>query len=58
MTPENFDKCVRNKGRVRTITGPDKKFGLEKNEYRHACFIRGEMHLGEIKQKKEQDGKK
>lgn len=52
--PEAFEKCQRNGGRVRTISGPNEKFGLGKGEYMHVCFLKGEMHRGEVKiQKKE-----
>ena len=50
--PADFLKCQRNGGRVRTITGPDKKFSLEKGEYRHICVLNGEVFLGETKTKK------
>ena len=50
--PEAFLKCVRNGGRVRTISGKSKRFGLEKDEYMHVCFLNGEMFLGEKKKKK------
>jgi len=50
--PEAFDKCVRNRGRVRTVSGPSKQFGLANGQYRRICFIEGESHLGHIKHKK------
>lgn len=49
--PEAFDKCVRNKGRVRTVSGPSTQFGLAKGQYRHICFINGGSHLGHVKTK-------
>ena len=49
--PEAFEKCVRNGGRVRTISGPSKQFGLAKGQYRHVCFINGGSHLGHVKTK-------
>lgn len=49
--PAAFEKCVRNKGRVRTVSGPSKKFGLAPGEYVHICFLKGEMFRGEVKKK-------
>lgn len=54
--PQKFDQCVADGGKVRTITGPDKKFGLGGNQYRHVCIItrkgKKEFNLGEVKTKK------
>lgn len=49
--PEVFDKCVRNKGRVRTVSGPSEQFGLARGQYRRICFINGGSHLGHVKTK-------
>lgn len=50
--PEDFENCVNNGGKVRTIKGPNKKFGLKSGQYRHVCFIGGKMTMGEVKTKK------
>ena len=50
--PEDFERCVRNKGRVRTISGPNEKFGLKEGEYTRVCWVKGEMFRGETKTKK------
>lgn len=42
--PKDFEKCVKNGGRVRT-----KK--LSGNKYMHICFLNGESYSGEIKTK-------
>lgn len=55
--PADFDACVRNNGRVRTISGPNKQYGLGKNEYCHVCFDKKGMHMGE-KKTKEKETKK
>lgn len=44
--PAGFDRCQKRGGRVRTVTGPDKDFQLERGEYRHVCFLDGEAHWG------------
>lgn len=54
MPPEAFEKCVRQKGRVRTLSGPNKMFGLEKNQYCHICFLKGKSFRGEIRTKKKE----
>jgi hypothetical protein len=53
--PEAFEKCRRNGGRVRTVSGPDKAFDLKEGQYRHVCFIGGAMHLGEVKTKQKKE---
>lgn len=49
--PAAFDKAVKAGGRVRTITGPNKQFGLGEGEYMHVVFKDGQMHRGEVKKK-------
>jgi len=39
--PEDFLKCVKNKGRVRTISLPN-------NRYMAVCFIGGRSYHGEV----------
>lgn len=56
--PEGFDKCRRNGGRIVTVSGPDKHWGLGKDEYMAVCWLNNEPFRGEIHKKKEQsDGK-
>ena len=55
--PESFLKCLRNKGRVRRISGPNEQFDLKKGEYMNVCFINNEMFRGE-KHKAETEGEK
>lgn len=43
--PADFEKCVREGGRVRT-----KK--LKGNKYMHICFLRGKSYAGEEKTSK------
>lgn len=50
--PEGFEKCRKAGGRIRTISGPNKKFGLPEGKYVHICFLDGKMHRGEVKTKK------
>jgi len=43
MSPQAFDKCVAEKGRVRTIT-------LKGGKYMRICYDKaGKSHAGEIK---------
>lgn len=44
--PAGFDKCKKDGGRIRTVKGPDKKFGLAKGEYMHVCFLGSQMFRG------------
>lgn len=47
--PAAFDAAVKAGGRVRTIKGPNKQFGLSAGEYMHVVFKDGKMHRGEVK---------
>ena len=49
--PAKFNKCVKGGGRVRTMTGPNKRMGLKDDEFVRVCFPRGggEMVRGEKK---------
>lgn len=47
--PKAFDRCVRRKGRVRTLK-------LSGGRYRRICYIGGKSYLGHVKTKKK--GKK
>ena len=50
--PEAFDACHRAGGRIRTISGPNKQFGVPAGYYLHVCFTRkGKMVRGEMKKK-------
>lgn len=49
--PEEFDKCIKDGGRVRRFSGPNKEHGLKKGEYVNICFKDGKAHRGEVKQK-------
>jgi len=43
--PAAFDKCVRDGGKVTTISLPGDK-------YYHVCVLNGERYLGHVKKKK------
>ena len=49
--PQAFLDCVKRGGRVRTVSGPNKKFGLKADEYMHICFLGKKMYRGEVKKK-------
>jgi len=55
--PAAFDKCVAEKGRVRTIPGPTKQFGVPAGSYLHVCFQGKKMVRGEVKTKEKPSGK-
>ena len=46
--PKDFLECVREKGKVRTLVLPGKK-------YVHICILNGKTYYGEVKVKKEKD---
>ena len=43
--PADFDLCVKNGGRVRTIS-------VNKTQYMHVCWKDGKSYHGEVKTKK------
>jgi hypothetical protein len=49
--PEAFEKCRRNGGRIRTVSGPNKNHGLGAGEYVHYCYLNGESFRGEVRKK-------
>ena len=49
--PTEFDACVKNGGRVRTLD-------LKDDKYQHVCFIGGKSFAGDVKEKKQEEGKK
>ncbi len=48
--PADFDACVKNGGRVRTIN-------IGKDKYQHICWIGGKSHAGDVKTKKEKESR-
>lgn len=56
--PESFNRCKRNGGRIRTVSGPSKHWGLAEGEYLHVCYLNGEAYRGEVHKKKEQGNDK
>lgn len=53
LNPAGFNKCVDDGGRVRTVSGPDKKHGLKAGEYIKYCFIGDESYRGEVQTKED-----
>lgn len=43
--PQDFDMCVKNGGKVRTMD-------MGKGKYAHVCVLNGKTHMGEMKIKK------
>jgi len=50
--PADYERCIRNGGKVRTVSGPNKEHGLEKGEYVTYCILNGKSYRGEVKKKK------
>lgn len=49
--PAGFDKCRASGGKIRTVSGPNKKFGIPAGSYVHVCILKGKVHRGEVKTK-------
>ena len=47
--PKPFEDCVKNKGKVRRVSGPDKEHGLAKGEYVNYCVLNGKSYRGEVR---------
>lgn len=60
--PKAYEECQKKKGaKIRTITGPDKKWKVPAGKYRHICFLPdGKTYKGYLKtpKKKKQTKKK
>ena len=39
--PKAFDNCRKRGGKIRTASGPSKRFNLKAGEYRHYCWKKG-----------------
>jgi len=52
--PADFERCVRQGGRVRTISGPNKEHGVGKGEYVKYCYLNNKSYRGEVKTKSKQ----
>jgi hypothetical protein len=50
--PKSFEDCVKKGGKVRTIAGANKAFGVTKGKYVRVCFLKGKMFRGEVKTNK------
>lgn len=46
--PKGFEDCVKNGGRVRTVSGPSKEHGLKEGEYQKFCYLGDDSFAGEI----------
>lgn len=47
--PADFDKCVKEGGKVRRVSGPNKEHGLKAGEYVNYCMKDGKSHRGYVK---------
>jgi len=45
--PAAFEKCVKNGGEVRRMSGPSKRFGLKAGQYINICYSGGKTYIGE-----------
>lgn len=55
--PEGFERCRKAGGKIRTVVGPSRRWGLEKGEYMHICIGQsGGVTRGEIKPRRPSEG--
>ena len=50
--PADFDKCVANGGKVRTISGKNHQHNIPEGHYMHICWLNGKSYAGKVKKKK------
>jgi len=46
--PADFDRCVKDGGKVRTVSGPSKEHGLKEGEYVRFCSKGGKSYRGYV----------
>lgn len=49
--PQQFDSCEKAGGKIRTVSGPNRRFGLKAGEYVKICFMNGKMFRGYMETK-------
>ena len=54
--PAAFEQCrAENGSKIRTVSGPDKHWGLKAGQYMHVCITKGgAVFRGEVKEKQEE----
>lgn len=50
--PADFERCRRDGGKVRTVSGPSKEHNLSEGEYVRYCVLKGKSYRGEVKKVK------
>lgn len=50
--PADFDRCVKNNGRMSTVSGPNKEHGLKAGQYVRYCYDSSGAHRGHVKTRK------
>ena len=53
--PQAFDNCIKNGGKVRRISGPNKRWGLKAGQYVNICILDGKVYRGYVHTKKQGD---
>ena len=47
--PQKFESCISKGGKVRRISGPDKRWKVPKGHWRNICFLpNGKTYPGEL----------
>lgn len=47
--PKAFEDSIKQGAKVRRVSGPNKKFGLTKNQFVNIAFLEGKSFVGEKK---------
>jgi hypothetical protein len=53
MMPEAFERCRRNGGKIRTVSGPNIAMGLKKGQYKRICILNKKVFHGHTETKKD-----
>lgn len=51
--PKGFERCVKNGGKVRRVSGSSKEHGLGTGKYVNYCVLGGKSYRGHVHHKKE-----
>ena len=49
--PAAFERARKAGAKIRTISGPNKKFGLTEGQYMHVAILNGKLYRGYKKRK-------
>lgn len=49
--PKDFERCIQNGGKVKTVKGPNKEHKLKEGQFVKFCTLQGKTYKGYVKTK-------